>query len=56
MRMITWQNGTVYTPDQTLLPLQEVTLEIRTVEQMCEAIKVLRIRAPRCWVLRERLG
>jgi methylthioribose-1-phosphate isomerase len=44
MRMITWQNGTIYTPDQTLLPLQEVTLEIRTVEQMCEAIKVLRIR------------
>lgn len=44
MRMIKWQNGVVITPDQTKLPLQEVTLEIRTVEQMAEAIKVLRIR------------
>jgi methylthioribose-1-phosphate isomerase len=44
MRMIKWQNGTVITPDQTKLPLQEVTLEIRTVDQMAEAIKVLRIR------------
>ena len=42
--MIKWQNGTVITPDQTKLPLQEVTLEIKTVEQMAEAIKVLRIR------------
>src|SRR5512138_2765529 len=44
MRMITWQNGTVITPDQTKLPLEEVTLNITTVDQMCEAIKVLRIR------------
>ena len=44
MRMITWQNGTVLTPDQTKLPLQEVTLKIKTVDQMCEAIKVLRVR------------
>jgi methylthioribose-1-phosphate isomerase len=44
MRMIKWQNGTVLTPDQTKLPLQEVTLEIRNVDQMAEAIKVLRIR------------
>ena len=44
MRMIKWENGTVLTPDQTKLPLQEVTLEITTVDQMCEAIKVLRIR------------
>jgi methylthioribose-1-phosphate isomerase len=44
MRMIVWQNGTVLTPDQTKLPLQEVTLTIRTVEQMAEAIKVLRVR------------
>ncbi|MCW4010695.1 MAG: S-methyl-5-thioribose-1-phosphate isomerase [Candidatus Bathyarchaeota archaeon] len=44
MRMIKWQNGTVLTPDQTKLPLQEVTLEIKTLEQMCEAIKVLRVR------------
>ncbi|MCW4017847.1 MAG: S-methyl-5-thioribose-1-phosphate isomerase [Candidatus Bathyarchaeota archaeon] len=44
MRMIKWQNGTVFTPDQTKLPLREVTLEIKTVDQMCEAIKVLRVR------------
>jgi methylthioribose-1-phosphate isomerase len=44
MRMIKWQNGTVITPDQTKLPLQEVTLEIKTVDQMAEAIKVLRVR------------
>ena len=44
MRMIKWQNGTVITPDQTKLPLQEVTLEITTVEQMAEAIKTLRVR------------
>jgi len=44
MRMIIWQNGTVLTPDQTKLPLKEVTLRIKTVNQMCEAIKVLRVR------------
>ncbi len=44
MRMIKWQNGTVITPDQTKLPLQEVTLEIKTIEQMAEAIKTLRVR------------
>jgi methylthioribose-1-phosphate isomerase len=44
MRMIKWQNGTVITPDQTKLPLQEVNLEITTVEQMAEAIKMLRVR------------
>ena len=44
MRMIKWQNGTVITPDQTKLPLQEVTLEIKKVEQMAEAIKMLRVR------------
>jgi methylthioribose-1-phosphate isomerase len=42
--MIRWQNGTVITLDQTKLPLQEVTLEIETVEQMAEAIKALRVR------------
>ena len=42
--MIKWQNGTVITPDQTKLPLQEVTLELKTVEQMAEAIKTLRVR------------
>ncbi len=44
MRMIEWQKGTVLTPDQTKLPLQEVTLEINSVDEMCEAIKVLRVR------------
>ena len=44
MRMIKWQSGTVRTIDQTKLPLDEVTLEIENVDQMCEAIKVLRIR------------
>jgi methylthioribose-1-phosphate isomerase len=44
MRMIKWQNGVVITPDQTKLPLQEITLEIKTVEQMAEAIKTLRVR------------
>jgi methylthioribose-1-phosphate isomerase len=44
MRMIQWQNGTVLTPDQTKLPLEEVTLELTTVEQMAEAIKTLRVR------------
>ncbi len=39
MRMIKWQNGAVITPDQTKLPLQELTLELTTVEQMAEAIK-----------------
>jgi methylthioribose-1-phosphate isomerase len=42
--MIKWQNGTVITPDQTKLPLQEVTLQLTTVEQMAEAIKTLRVR------------
>ena len=42
--MIRWQNGTVVTLDQTKLPLQEVTLEIKAVEQMAEAIKSLRVR------------
>lgn len=44
MRMIQWRDGIVITPDQTKLPLQEVTLEIKTVEQMAEAIKTLRVR------------
>jgi methylthioribose-1-phosphate isomerase len=44
MRMIKWQNGTVITPDQTKLPLQEVTLHLKTVEEMAEAIKTLRVR------------
>jgi len=44
MRTITWQNGTVLTPDQTRLPLETVILEIKTCDQMAEAIKNMRIR------------
>ncbi len=44
MRTIQWQNGTITTPDQTKLPLQEVTLEIKTVKQIAKAIKTLQIR------------
>jgi methylthioribose-1-phosphate isomerase len=44
MRTINWCNGTVLTVDQTKLPLEVVTLELTTVDQMAEAIKNLRIR------------
>jgi methylthioribose-1-phosphate isomerase len=44
MRIIQWKDGTVITLDQTKLPLKEVSLEIKTVEQMAEAIKTLRVR------------
>jgi methylthioribose-1-phosphate isomerase len=44
MRTIEWRNGTVVTIDQTKLPLETVTLQITTVDQMAEAIKNLRVR------------
>ena len=44
MRTIKWCDGTVVTVDQTKLPLEVVTLELTTVDQMAEAIKTLRIR------------
>ena len=44
MRTIKWQDGTVITVDQTKLPLEIVTLKIKTVGQMTEAIKNLRVR------------
>ena len=44
MRTIKWCDGTVLTVDQTRLPLEIVTLELKTVEDMAEAIKNLRIR------------
>jgi methylthioribose-1-phosphate isomerase len=44
MRTIEWRKGTVLTPDQTKLPLETVTLEIKTIDAMAEAIKTLRIR------------
>jgi methylthioribose-1-phosphate isomerase len=42
--MIKWENGAVFTPDQTRLPLEQVTLKLTTVKQMAEAIKSLQIR------------
>ena len=44
MRTIKWQEGTVITVDQTKLPLETVTLKIKTVDAMAEAIKNLRVR------------
>jgi methylthioribose-1-phosphate isomerase len=44
MRTIKWCDGSVLTVDQTKLPNEIVTLELKTVEQMAEAIKSLRIR------------
>ncbi|MEM2080884.1 MAG: S-methyl-5-thioribose-1-phosphate isomerase [Candidatus Bathyarchaeia archaeon] len=44
MRTIEWQDGTVITIDQTKLPHETVILRIKTVEEMAEAIKNLRIR------------
>lgn len=44
MRTIKWDKGTVFTIDQTRLPFESVTLEIRTCEVMAEAIKNMRIR------------
>jgi len=44
MRTIEWQDGTVITIDQTRLPHETVTLKIKTVDEMAEAIKNLRVR------------
>ncbi len=44
MRTIKWCDGTVVTIDQTKLPLEIVSLELTTADQMAEAIKTLRIR------------
>lgn len=44
MRTIEWRNGTVITIDQTRLPHETITLEIKTIDEMAEAIKNLRIR------------
>jgi len=44
MRTIKWKDGNVITVDQTKLPLETVTLKIKTVDQMAEAIKNLRVR------------
>jgi methylthioribose-1-phosphate isomerase len=44
MRTIEWQDGTVITIDQTRLPHETVTLKIKTIDEVAEAIKNLRIR------------
>ena len=44
MRTIEWCNGKVLTLDQTKLPLESITLEISTYDQMAEAIKNMRVR------------
>lgn len=44
MRTIEWKDGVVTTIDQTKLPHETVILKIKTIEQMAEAIKNLRIR------------
>jgi methylthioribose-1-phosphate isomerase len=41
---IEWRGDHVLLLDQTLLPLQETYLEIRTVDDMCDAIKRLAVR------------
>jgi methylthioribose-1-phosphate isomerase len=44
MRTIEWRNGIVVTIDQTRLPHETITLEIRTIDDMAEAIRSMRIR------------
>ncbi|UCF45133.1 MAG: S-methyl-5-thioribose-1-phosphate isomerase [Candidatus Bathyarchaeota archaeon] len=44
MRTIEWRDGTVITVDQTKLPHETVTLKIKTIDEMAEAIKNLRVR------------
>lgn len=44
MRTIQWKNGTVFTLDQTKLPLETLMIEIKTPNAMAEAIKNMRIR------------
>jgi methylthioribose-1-phosphate isomerase len=41
---IAWSDGGVRILDQTLLPSEEVYLDISTIEDMVEAIRVLRVR------------
>src|SRR3972149_6354291 len=44
MRTIEWRDGTVITIDQTRLPHETVTLKIKTIDEMAEAIRNMRIR------------
>ncbi len=44
MRTIEWRDGVVYTIDQTVLPKKEVWIELRTSEQVAQALNEMKIR------------
>ncbi|MDP9455915.1 MAG: S-methyl-5-thioribose-1-phosphate isomerase [Actinomycetota bacterium] len=44
MRTIDWVDGRIHIIDQTLLPGEEVSLSLETVEEVAEAISSLRVR------------
>lgn len=44
MRTIEWKNGVVVTIDQTLLPDEEVWIEMRSCDEVAKAIKEMKIR------------
>jgi methylthioribose-1-phosphate isomerase len=44
MRTLDWEDGAIVTIDQCALPHQEITLQIRTVDELIDAIKRLAIR------------
>jgi methylthioribose-1-phosphate isomerase len=44
MPTIEWRNGTVRTIDQTKLPNQEVTLDLKNCQEVADAIKTMKIR------------
>jgi len=43
-RTIEWRNGTVATIDQTKLPHETVVLEMRSCDEVADAIKIMKIR------------
>ena len=44
MRTIRWGSGAITTIDKTLLPVEYMAIECKTVYTLCEAIVSLRIR------------
>jgi len=44
VRTIEWRDGVVYTIDQTVLPKKEVWIELRTSEQVAQALNEMKIR------------
>ncbi|MEM3013277.1 MAG: S-methyl-5-thioribose-1-phosphate isomerase [Candidatus Bathyarchaeia archaeon] len=44
VRTIEWKDGVVYTIDQTVLPKKEVWIELKTCEQVAQALKEMKIR------------